>query len=58
MLKALRAAIGDGKLVPVLLGSATQAIGVRSLLDIVNEFPVAGRPRAGGGHRPSRPRRR
>jgi len=40
VVKALRAAIGDGKLVPVILGSATKAIGVRSLLDIViDSFP-------------------
>ena len=40
VIKALRAAIGDGKLVPVILGSATKAIGVRSLLDIViDSFP-------------------
>src|SRR6185503_1003352 len=40
VIKALRAAIGEGKLVPVILGSATKAIGVRSLLDIViDSFP-------------------
>ncbi|HEY7138813.1 MAG TPA: elongation factor G [Methylomirabilota bacterium] len=43
VVKALRAAIGDGKLVPVILGSATKAIGVRSLLDIViDSFPSPG----------------
>ena len=40
VIKAIRAAIADGKLVPVILGSATKAIGVRSLLDIViDSFP-------------------
>jgi elongation factor G len=40
VIKALRAAIADGRLVPVICGSATKAIGVRSLLDIViDSFP-------------------
>jgi elongation factor G len=40
MLKALRAAIGSGKLVPVLCGAASKRIGVASLLDLVIEsFP-------------------
>jgi elongation factor G len=37
---ALRAAIGAGKLVPVLCGSAAKTLGVRSLLDlVVDAFP-------------------
>jgi elongation factor G len=40
VLKALRAAIGAGKLVPVICGSATKAIGMRSLLELViDSFP-------------------
>jgi elongation factor G len=40
VLKALRAAIGAGKIVPVLCGSASKTLGVRSLLDIgVDAFP-------------------
>jgi len=40
VLKALRAAIGAGKLVPVLCGSATRTLGVRSLLELViDAFP-------------------
>jgi elongation factor G len=40
VLKALRGAIGAGKLVPVLCGSATRAIGLRSLLELViDSFP-------------------
>ncbi len=40
VLKALRAAIGAGKLVPVLCGSAAKALGVGSLLELViDSFP-------------------
>src|SRR5262245_34349975 len=40
VLKALRGAIGAGKLVPVLCGSAAKAIGLRSLLELViDSFP-------------------
>src|SRR5712692_2705726 len=40
MLKALRAGIGQGKIVPVLCASAAKGIGTHPLLDlIVNEFP-------------------
>jgi elongation factor G len=40
VVKALRAAIAAGKLVPVICGSATKAIGMRSLLDLViDSFP-------------------
>jgi elongation factor G len=40
VLKALRGAIGAGKLVPVLCGSAARAIGLRSLLELViDSFP-------------------
>src|SRR6185436_5113725 len=44
MLKALRAGIGQGKIVPVLCTNATKEIGSTAILDlIVHEFP----PRAG-----------
>jgi len=37
---ALRAAIGAGKIVPVLCGSASRTLGVRSLLDLaIDSFP-------------------
>ncbi|MGH7318158.1 MAG: elongation factor G [Candidatus Rokuibacteriota bacterium] len=40
LVKALRAAIGAGKLMPVLCGSASKTLGVRSLLDLViDAFP-------------------
>jgi len=40
VIKALRAAIGAGKLVPVLCGAATKMLGVRSLLElVVDSFP-------------------
>jgi elongation factor G len=40
VLKALRGAIAAGKLVPVICGSATKTLGVRSLLDLViDSFP-------------------
>jgi elongation factor G len=40
VIKALRAAIGAGKLVPVLCGSAPKTLGVRSLLELViDSFP-------------------
>jgi elongation factor G len=40
VVKALRAAIGAGKLVPVLCGSASKTLGVRSLLELViDAFP-------------------
>jgi len=40
VLKALRAAIAGGKLVPVLCGAANKAIGLGSLLDLViDSFP-------------------
>jgi elongation factor G len=40
MLKGLRRAIGEGALVPVLAASATKAIGVQPLMDlVVEEFP-------------------
>jgi elongation factor G len=40
VLKALRGAIGAGKLVPVLCGSAARAIGLRPLLELViDSFP-------------------
>jgi elongation factor G len=40
MLKALRAGIGDGKIIPVLCASATRELGMAPLLDLcVNEFP-------------------
>jgi elongation factor G len=40
MLKALRAGIGQGKIVPVLCAAATKGIGSTALLDlIVHEFP-------------------
>ncbi|MGH7265564.1 MAG: elongation factor G [Candidatus Rokuibacteriota bacterium] len=40
VIKALRAAIAAGKLVPVLCGSASKTLGVRSLLDlVVDSFP-------------------
>ncbi|MBI3454156.1 MAG: elongation factor G [Candidatus Rokubacteria bacterium] len=40
VLKALRGAIGAGKLVPVLCGSASKTLGVDSLLDLViDSFP-------------------
>jgi elongation factor G len=40
VVKALRAAIGAGKLVPVLCGSASRTLGVRSLLELViDAFP-------------------
>jgi elongation factor G len=40
VIAALRAAIGAGKLVPVLCGSASRTLGVRSLLDLViDSFP-------------------
>jgi elongation factor G len=40
MLKALRLGISQAKIVPVLCGCATRAIGVAPLLDLfVNEFP-------------------
>src|SRR5262249_42667549 len=40
VLKALRAAIGGGKLVPVLCGSAAKLAGVSALLDLViDSFP-------------------
>ncbi len=40
VLKALRGAIGAGKVVPVLCGSAARAIGVRPLLElVVDSFP-------------------
>ncbi|HEV8310205.1 MAG TPA: elongation factor G [Methylomirabilota bacterium] len=40
VIKALRAAIGAGKLVPVLCGSAAKTLGVRSLLELViDSFP-------------------
>ncbi|HSE94643.1 MAG TPA: GTP-binding protein, partial [Methylomirabilota bacterium] len=40
VLGALRTAIGTGKIVPVLCGSASRTLGVRSLLDLViDSFP-------------------
>src|SRR2546427_2736845 len=40
VIKALRGAIGAGKLVPVLCGAATKMLGVRSLLElVVDSFP-------------------
>ncbi len=40
VVRALRAAIAAGKLVPVICGSATKAVGMRSLLDVViDSFP-------------------
>ncbi|MBI4011717.1 MAG: elongation factor G [Candidatus Rokubacteria bacterium] len=40
VLKALRGAIGAGKLVPVLCGSAAKTLGVRSLLELcIDSFP-------------------
>jgi elongation factor G len=40
VLKALRGAIGAGKLVPVLCGSASKTIGIRPLLELViDSFP-------------------
>jgi elongation factor G len=40
MLKALRAGITEGKIVPVLCAAATKSIGAHALLDlIVHEFP-------------------
>ncbi|HET7343323.1 MAG TPA: elongation factor G [Methylomirabilota bacterium] len=40
MLKALRAGIAQGKIVPVLCAAATKSIGVHALLDlVVHEFP-------------------
>jgi elongation factor G len=41
VVKALRAAIGAGKLVPVLCGSAAKMLGVRSLLELcIDSFPA------------------
>jgi elongation factor G len=50
MLKALRAGITQGKIVPVLCAAATKSIGSQALLDlIVHEFPSpADRPEVGG----------
>jgi elongation factor G len=50
MLKALRAGITQGKIVPVLCAAATKSIGSLALLDlIVHEFPSpADRPEVGG----------
>ncbi len=40
LVKALRAAIGAGKLMPVLCGAASKTLGVRSLLELViDAFP-------------------
>ena len=40
MLKALKAGIAQGKIVPVLCGAATRSVGAHALLDlIVHEFP-------------------
>ena len=52
VIKAIRAAIADGKLVPVILGSATKAIGVRLPAGHRDRLlPVPGRPAAGRGDR-------
>jgi elongation factor G len=50
MLKALRAGIAQGKIVPVLCAAATKGIGSHALLDLViHEFPSpADRPEIGG----------
>jgi elongation factor G len=50
MLKALRAGIGQGKIVPVLCANATKEIGSAAILDlIVHEFPSpADRPEVSG----------
>jgi elongation factor G len=50
MLKALRAGITEGKIIPVLCASAARNIGIAALLDlIVHEFPSpADRPEVAG----------
>jgi len=50
MLKALRAGITQGKIVPVLCAAASKGIGTHALLDLViHEFPSpADRPEIGG----------
>ncbi|PYM74438.1 MAG: elongation factor G [Candidatus Rokuibacteriota bacterium] len=50
MLKALRAGITEGKLVPVLCAAASKSIGIHALLDlIVDSLPSpAARPEVGG----------
>src|SRR3970282_2935570 len=50
MLKALRAAVASGKVIPVLAAAATKSIGSHPLLDLLLEaFPSAADPGGGDG---------